>query len=85
MPSCVVPGCTTGYGGVNPEKKHFFSIPKDTERQALWKKAFQRDDKFVTTKAYVCEKHFVPDDILWHRKLLAPDGRELGVVSFFSF
>lgn len=37
----------------------------------------------MTTKAYVCEKHFMPDDILWHRKLLAPDGRELRVE--FSF
>ena len=36
MPCCVVPGCTLGYG-CDPERVHFFRIPKDSECEKIWK------------------------------------------------
>ena len=36
MPCCVVPGCTSGYRS-NPERVHFFRIPKDPEYEKIWK------------------------------------------------
>ncbi|XP_071640111.1 uncharacterized protein [Temnothorax longispinosus] len=81
MPSCVVTGCTSGYGS-NPEHVHFFTIPKNPESKKLWKTAIRRTDSFVKSSRAVCEKHFRKEQIMWKRELLDPTGRVLGVTQY---
>ncbi|XP_043274872.1 uncharacterized protein [Venturia canescens] len=78
MPTCIVPGCTSGYVS-NPEKVHFFTVPKNADSAKQWKIAVRRPDDFVKSRSAVCEKHFRKSEILWKRELLGPDGQVLGV------
>ena len=79
MPTCSVPGCTSGYK-TNPEKRHFFTIPKDATSLELWKRAIKREN--VKSGYAVCQNHFRVKEILWQRLLLGADGSVLGVVSY---
>lgn len=46
MPTCFVPGCTSGYSSnKNNTDRHFFSAPKDATLRSLWNKAIPRADK----------------------------------------
>ncbi|KYN17334.1 hypothetical protein ALC57_10377 [Trachymyrmex cornetzi] len=80
MPHCIAPGCTSGYKS-NPEKIHFFTVPKDENMITLWQNAIRRKDFVIRAGQFLCEKHFLPEDILWKRELTSPDGQVLGVVS----
>ncbi|XP_018375241.1 PREDICTED: uncharacterized protein LOC108769007 [Trachymyrmex cornetzi] len=78
MPHCIAPGCTSGYKS-NPEKVHFFTVPKDENMITLWQNAIRRKDFVIRAGQFLCEKHFLPEDILWKRELTSPDGQVLGV------
>ncbi|XP_018366319.1 PREDICTED: uncharacterized protein LOC108763310 [Trachymyrmex cornetzi] len=78
MPHCIAPGCTSGYKS-NPEKIHFFTVPKDENMITLWQNAIRRKDFVIRAGQFLCEKHFLPEDILWKRELTSPDGQVLGV------
>ncbi|XP_077544710.1 uncharacterized protein LOC144157857 [Haemaphysalis longicornis] len=62
MPTCCVPGCTSGYRG-NKTPRHFFSPPSDPGLRAAWDRAIPRLDRSLSTKSRVCDVHFYPDDI----------------------
>ncbi|KAH8038614.1 hypothetical protein HPB51_002738 [Rhipicephalus microplus] len=52
MPTCCVPGCTSGYrNDTSPSVRHFFSAPSDERLRAAWKRAIPRADKDFTTKS----------------------------------
>lgn len=78
MPCCIAPGCTSGYK-TNPEKVHFFYVPKDENLRQLWKIALKRRD--LKSNLAVCEKHFLQTDILWQRDICDRQGNILGTVS----
>lgn len=64
MPTCFVPGCTSGYSSnKNNTDRHFFSAPKDATLRSLWNKAIPRADKELSTKSKVCDCHFHEQDI----------------------
>lgn len=62
MPTCFVPGCTSGYRS-NPEKRHFFAPPSDPELLERWRRAIPRADKLLSKTCKVCDVHFQPADI----------------------
>ncbi|XP_077270688.1 uncharacterized protein LOC143901930 [Temnothorax americanus] len=78
MPHCIAPGCTFGYKS-NPEVIHFFAVPKDRSIINLWQNAIRRKDFVVWSGQFLCEKHFLAEDILWKRELRDSDGQVLGV------
>nr|XP_012228100.1 PREDICTED: uncharacterized protein LOC105675478 isoform X2 [Linepithema humile] len=78
MPTCVVAGCTSGYRS-NPEKKRFFSVPKNESVRQQWLAAVRRKDMQLTQKHYVCENHFYPSSIIWQKILKDADGNVIGV------
>ena len=80
MPCCVVSGCTSGYGS-NPERVHFFTIPKVPERKKIWKTAIRRTDNAVKSGRAAYEKHFLQNQIMRKREFFDTNGREIGVVS----
>ena len=80
MPCCIVPGCTLGYGS-NPERVHFFKIPKVPECEKIWKTAIQRTDNAVKSGRAVYEKHFLENQIMRKREFCDTNGRVVGVVS----
>ncbi|XP_077516220.1 uncharacterized protein LOC144126127 [Amblyomma americanum] len=63
MPTCFVPGCTSGYRR-NTEKRHFFSPPTDPNLLAKWSRAIPRADKVLGKTCKVCDAHFQEGDIL---------------------
>lgn len=77
MVKCIAPGCSSGYQS-NPEKVHFFSVPKDENLLKLWQKAILRKDFIVKSSQSVCEKHFHNEDIFYEKILKTPDGTILG-------
>src|SRR5688572_23793678 len=54
--SCWAPGCTSGYRS-NSDKRHFFKVPSDSERLAVWKRHIPRDGNLLT-KHSLCDIHF---------------------------
>ncbi|XP_063995463.1 uncharacterized protein LOC135172898 [Diachasmimorpha longicaudata] len=76
MPNvCAVSGCTSG-SKQNPEKFHYFTAPKDVMNQ--WKTATKRDDlDGGSSRKVICERHFLPEQITFQRKLIGPDGTVL--------
>src|SRR6218665_1193954 len=54
--SCWATGCTSGYHS-NGEKRHFFRVPSDSRRLAVWKRLIPRDGN-LTSKHSLCDKHF---------------------------
>ncbi|KAH8037879.1 hypothetical protein HPB51_018367 [Rhipicephalus microplus] len=64
MPTCCVPGWTSGYrNDTSPSVRHFFSAPSDERLRAAWNRAIPRADKDLTTKSRVCSIHFHDQDI----------------------
>lgn len=61
--SCVVPGCSTGYGSSKvPEGVTQHQIPKDPLRRLAWQKAIPREDWVPSDRSLVCSLHFTPSD-----------------------
>ena len=81
MPTCCVSGCKSGYKNCE-EKRHFFQVPVNVERQISWKEKIGRDDLKCTQ--YVCDKHFNDDEIERKKELLSSDGIVLGTVSKYN-
>lgn len=80
---CIVPNCRSGYDStlLKGVKKVFFSVPKSEVEVERWQKAIKRDKKdFVVKPDYVvCEDHFLKDQIIWKKEVLAPDGSVMAV------
>lgn len=68
--SCVAPCCTTNYHSA-VEKLSVFSAPKDEKRRLLWQNAIGRKNFILKPTHYLCEKHFLEDDII--RKIVHKD------------
>ncbi|KAH6920747.1 hypothetical protein HPB50_028265 [Hyalomma asiaticum] len=65
MPTCYVPGCTSGYRkDARSSDRHFFYAPSDLGLRSAWNRAIPRADKELTTKSRVCDLHFHEQDIL---------------------
>ncbi|KAH6919924.1 hypothetical protein HPB50_029086 [Hyalomma asiaticum] len=65
MPTCYVPGCTSGYRkDASSSDRHFFYAPSDLGLRSAWNRAIPRADKELTTKSRVCDLHFHEQDIL---------------------
>jgi hypothetical protein len=66
--TCFIPNCRTGYksrkGEIILEKYSLFSVPKDDNLINMWKTAIPRSDRPLDNKSYVCERHFLPHEIL---------------------
>lgn len=80
MPRCIAPGCTSGYDS-NPEKLHFFCVPKDSEMVTQWHTALRRKNFVVKTRQAVCEKHFIRGDIIWFKEFKDLEGNVVARVS----
>ncbi|XP_039303439.1 uncharacterized protein LOC105205123 [Solenopsis invicta] len=78
MPRCIVIGCTLGYKS-NPDKKHFFCVPKNKDMQQQWQAAVRRKNVQLTQKHCVCENHFHPSNIVWQNILKDADRNIVGV------
>ena len=65
---CIVPKCNLGYDS-NTEKCHCFSVPFGEEVVLKWAKAIPRKDFVMKGGMVVCEKYFLPDDIIWRREV----------------
>ncbi|CAN7995555.1 unnamed protein product [Ixodes hexagonus] len=63
MPTCCVPGCTSGYRA-NKTSRHFFWALRDPVLRAAWDRAIPRLDRKLSDKSRVCDLHFHPEDIL---------------------
>lgn len=59
---CAVPHCYTGYRKCK-EKASLYKVPDDDFFLNKWQEAIAREDRPITPKDYVCEKHFKEDDI----------------------
>ncbi|KYN13651.1 hypothetical protein ALC57_14164 [Trachymyrmex cornetzi] len=79
MPRCIASGCTSGYD-TNNEKVHFFHVPKDENLMKLWQIAIKRKNFNINHKQSICDKHFLPTDILWNHTIYNKQGNILGVV-----
>ncbi|KYM99957.1 hypothetical protein ALC62_09287, partial [Cyphomyrmex costatus] len=42
----------------NPEKVHFFRVPKNNDKAKEWQKASLRNDIILNSSHCFCEKHF---------------------------
>lgn len=60
---CYVQFCKSGYASC-PEKVRSFKAPSDPERLAAWDRAIGRQDKRLTDRDLVCEKHFTEDMLI---------------------
>ncbi|KAG5886875.1 hypothetical protein JTB14_024732 [Gonioctena quinquepunctata] len=63
---CAVPHCYTGYRKCL-EKASLYKVPDDDFFLNKWQEAISREDRPITPKDYVCEKHFRDEDILRKR------------------
>ncbi|CAG9814773.1 unnamed protein product [Phaedon cochleariae] len=63
---CSVPHCYTGYRQCK-EKAALYKVPDDDFFLSKWQEAIARDDRPITPKDFVCEKHFKEEDILRRR------------------
>ncbi|KAH7941356.1 hypothetical protein HPB49_012564 [Dermacentor silvarum] len=65
--TCCVPGCRSGYNGVD-EKVSLFCLPANPELRDRWKRAIPRQEtagfSFESKYVRVCEKHFDAGDII---------------------
>lgn len=60
---CFAPGCKTGYSSCS-EKLSLFKAPQNESDRIVWAQAIPRDDKCLSTKDVLCEKHFDISDII---------------------
>jgi len=80
MPRCIVPDCASGYDS-NKEKVYYFYVPKNEATKKLWQAALERKNFIIKPMQPVCEKHFLPGDILWSRTTYNEEGNILSEVS----
>lgn len=66
---CIVIGCTSGYDS-NPEKVHFFRVPKNNDKAKEWQEASRRKDIILNSSHCFCEKHFAEHDIVKKKNIL---------------
>nr|XP_012233220.1 PREDICTED: uncharacterized protein LOC105678444 [Linepithema humile] len=76
MPRCIVPECASGYDS-NKETIHYFYVPKNEAAKKLWQAALERENFIIKPMQPVCEKHFLPGDILWSRITYSEEGNVL--------
>lgn len=57
-----MPNCSSGYASCK-EKVITFEVPSDPVRLEAWARAIPRNDRQLTPRDYVCEKHFSDSDI----------------------
>ncbi|XP_033220669.1 uncharacterized protein LOC117175173 [Belonocnema kinseyi] len=73
---CIAPNCKSGYDSTRSsgEKKVFFCVPKNAVES--WQQAIKRTKKDLIVKPghLVCQDHFLKDQIIWKKEVLAPDG-----------
>lgn len=79
---CIVPACTSGYDSCL-QKRHFFTVPKDTIRLAQWTKAIPRKEFVIKPKQVVCELHFKESDIIRKKIMTDKNGKVLAEVCKF--
>lgn len=64
---CCVPNCKSGYDSTSTPgepKPRIFGGPVDPELQKKWEQRIPRADYVVTPKSYICQNHFLDDDII---------------------
>ncbi|XP_045029477.1 uncharacterized protein LOC116922666 [Daphnia magna] len=67
--TCAAPGCRTGYplkkGEANQvrPKRALFAAPKDQELLKKWQHNLPRKELKLSNSSYVCELHFLQEDI----------------------
>lgn len=59
---CIIAGCKSGYAS-NAKRVSLFRVPKNNKLRAKWVKAIATTLN-LTTAHSVCEKHFLPSEIL---------------------
>ncbi|KAM7289595.1 hypothetical protein ISCGN_029724 [Ixodes scapularis] len=59
MGKCFVPNCKSGYKSCK-EKFSLFKPPVHAEKLAAWRRAIPREDRVLSLKDLVCERHFAP-------------------------
>ncbi|XP_011499745.1 PREDICTED: uncharacterized protein LOC105363692 [Ceratosolen solmsi marchali] len=74
---CVVPGCKTNRKGYL--KLSLFSIPKDDERKKKWENAIGISN-LQRSKHRVCEKHFLPQNIIRSTEHRDSDGNVIAIL-----
>ena len=75
---CIAPKCNVGYDS-NKEKVHKFSVPKCPEKLKKWQRAIKRDDIVLKAGQVVCQRHFLPEDIVWGWDAKDANGRVIRV------
>ncbi|KAM4713408.1 transcription factor E2F1-like isoform 1-T1 [Anableps anableps] len=68
MWKCVVSGCPNRMGSVNRGAlkrgpKRFFRFPTTPDRVKVWLAALRETDKDPSEQHFICEDHFLPEDI----------------------
>ncbi|KAM7301984.1 uncharacterized protein ISCGN_003498 [Ixodes scapularis] len=74
MRICCAPGCRSSYVKQpskrallkSDEKRHLFTAPKDAALLKVWQNAIPGKKFTLTSKHYLCDLHFQPDDINRH-------------------
>lgn len=84
MSRCLVSGCSSKYDINNKKNLCYFSVPKDENMKELWKTALRQQNVITKGRRAVCEKHFLPSDIIRNRALHDKDGHVLWVVSYVT-
>ncbi|XP_046384984.1 THAP domain-containing protein 2-like [Ischnura elegans] len=72
--SCVAPGCTEGYGS-KKSTFSFFSAPKDPVKRSKWQAAIPRVNFELKAGQVLCERHFMPHDIVRKKQLKDGNGK----------
>lgn len=80
MPRCIIPECASGYDSTK-ETLHYFYVPKNEAAKKLWQTALERENFVIKPMQPVCEKHFLPEDILWSRITYNEEGIILSEVN----
>ncbi|MED6294295.1 hypothetical protein CHARACLAT_019704 [Characodon lateralis] len=68
MGKCVVSGCPNRMGNfnrsvLNRAPKRFFRFPTAPDRVKVWLAALRETDKDTLEQHFICEDHFLPEDI----------------------
>jgi len=60
---CFVPKCNSGYKTCK-DKVSLFRVPNNEALLQQWQNAIAREDRVISRKDHVCEKHFQENDII---------------------
>ena len=74
--SCCVPDCPTGLVSHPEERSPTFPFPIDLEVRNLWLKRINREFPNGISNHRVCERHFLPDDLLRDEDNLTQRGKK---------